>query len=209
MALKVKQNLVKENIEDENGNILGELKFNPNDSRIMTKLSKIAKNVSDAISKLNSLKADVELTNIDINNTDDFEKTSKSFDKIYNLLNIEENTIDEIINDLSDVFGKDTIEIFTGGSKDISTLMPLLDFIIPYVQEARNQKVSKYIKDENGDQEVMEQMNILTSPLPKKIKIENEIYDINYDYRSIINILLAFEDQELTYEEKIIIMLHK
>lgn len=156
MALKVKQNLVKENIEDENGNILGELKFNPNDSRIMTKLSKIAKNVSDAISKLNSLKADVELTNIDINNTDDFEKTSKSFDKIYNLLNIEENTIDEIINDLSDVFGKDTIEIFTGGSKDISTLMPLLDFIIPYVQEARNQKVSKYIKDENGDQEVME-----------------------------------------------------
>lgn len=51
-------------------------------------------------------------------------------------------------------------------------------------------------------------MNILTSPLPKKIKIENEIYDINYDYRSIINILLAFEDQELTYEEKIIIMLH-
>lgn len=156
MALKVKQNLVKENIEDENGNILGELKFNPNDSRIMTKLSKIAKNISDTISKLNSLKDDVELTDIDINNTDDFEKTSKSFDKIYNLLNIEENTIDEIVNDLSDVFGKDTIEIFTGGSKDISTLMPLLDFIIPYVQEARNQKVSKYIKNENADQEVME-----------------------------------------------------
>ena len=156
MALKVKQNLVKENIEDENGNILGELKFNSNDSRIMTKLSKIAKNISDTISKLNSLKDDVELTDIDINNTDDFEKTSKSFDKIYNLLNIEENTIDEIVNDLSDVFGKDTIEIFTGGSKDISTLMPLLDFIIPYVQEARNQKVSKYIKNENADQEVME-----------------------------------------------------
>lgn len=49
-------------------------------------------------------------------------------------------------------------------------------------------------------------MSILTSQLPKKIKVNNHIYDINYDYRSIINILLAFEDTELTYEEKLFIM---
>ena len=48
--------------------------------------------------------------------------------------------------------------------------------------------------------------NILTAPLPKRIKISNEIYDINYDYRTIINILLAFEDEDLTKEEQLYIM---
>lgn len=50
-------------------------------------------------------------------------------------------------------------------------------------------------------------MSILTAPLPTKIKVNNKIYDINYDYRTIINVLLAFEDEDLTYDEKIYIML--
>lgn len=50
-------------------------------------------------------------------------------------------------------------------------------------------------------------MNILTSELPKKIKVNENIYDINYDYKSIINILLALEDEELTNNEKIYIMI--
>lgn len=50
-------------------------------------------------------------------------------------------------------------------------------------------------------------MNILTSQLPTKIKVNDNIYNINYDYRTIINILLAFEDTDLTTEEKYYIML--
>lgn len=50
-------------------------------------------------------------------------------------------------------------------------------------------------------------MNILTSELPKKIKVNENIYDINYDYKSIINILLALEDEELTNNEKIYVMI--
>lgn len=49
-------------------------------------------------------------------------------------------------------------------------------------------------------------MNILTSPLPKKIKVNGTIYDIRYDYRTVINTLLAFEDNELSHEEKLYIM---
>lgn len=51
-------------------------------------------------------------------------------------------------------------------------------------------------------------MNILTSSLPTKIKVNENVYDINYDYRTIINIILAFEDNELTNEEKVYIMLN-
>lgn len=50
-------------------------------------------------------------------------------------------------------------------------------------------------------------MNILTDKLPKKIRVNNKIYDINYDYKTIINIILAFEDKELTNSEQIYIML--
>ena len=50
-------------------------------------------------------------------------------------------------------------------------------------------------------------MNILTDNLPSKIKINNKIYDINFDYKTIINILLAFEDTELTRSEQTYIML--
>lgn len=45
-------------------------------------------------------------------------------------------------------------------------------------------------------------MNILNSKLPTKIKVNNNIYDINYDYHTIINILEAYEDKELTQFEK-------
>lgn len=49
-------------------------------------------------------------------------------------------------------------------------------------------------------------MNILTTELPRRIKINETVYDINYDFRTVINILLAFEDSELTDEEKMYIM---
>lgn len=50
-------------------------------------------------------------------------------------------------------------------------------------------------------------MNILTDSLPKKIRLKDKLYDINYDYKTIINILIAFEDDELTKEEKAYIMI--
>jgi hypothetical protein len=48
--------------------------------------------------------------------------------------------------------------------------------------------------------------NILTTNLPKKIRINGNLYDINYDYRTVINILIAFEDENLTQYEKLYIM---
>ena len=48
-------------------------------------------------------------------------------------------------------------------------------------------------------------MDILTQDLPTKIKVNNNIYDINYDYRTIILTIQAMEDSELTDYEKMII----
>jgi len=46
-------------------------------------------------------------------------------------------------------------------------------------------------------------MNILIDELPKSLEIEGIDYPINYDYESCLNIIMAFEDEDLLYDEKI------
>lgn len=50
-------------------------------------------------------------------------------------------------------------------------------------------------------------MNILIDRLPKAIKIQDKVYSINTDFRDCLLIILAFEDNELTWLEKQAIML--
>lgn len=50
-------------------------------------------------------------------------------------------------------------------------------------------------------------MNVLIDKLPTKIKVNDNIYNINYDFRIVINIILAFEDKELTNTEQVYIMI--
>ena len=51
-------------------------------------------------------------------------------------------------------------------------------------------------------------MNPLVSKLPTKIKVDKEIININADYRNCIKIILAYEDKDLTIEEKHFVMLN-
>ncbi len=50
-------------------------------------------------------------------------------------------------------------------------------------------------------------MNPLINKFPTKIQIDDSIYDINTDFRNCIKIILAYEDDNLTIEEKTYIML--
>lgn len=50
-------------------------------------------------------------------------------------------------------------------------------------------------------------MNPLIDKFPTKIKIDDEILPINTDFRNCLKIILAFEDENLTIEEKYYIML--
>lgn len=51
-------------------------------------------------------------------------------------------------------------------------------------------------------------MNILTDELPVTVEITHTEYHINYDFRSCLRIILAFEDDSLTPQEKYIVMLN-
>jgi hypothetical protein len=50
-------------------------------------------------------------------------------------------------------------------------------------------------------------MNILTDRLPRAIRIGEKVYPVNSDFRDCLRIILAFEDNDLTWVEKQIVML--
>lgn len=146
MSLIVKNRFIKEDIIDEQGNKIGELKFNPNDSRIMNKLVKI---MNDAIIATDKLKKIGELPNLEnkkLETIEDFELAQSDIKKMCEGFSIETDLIDGIFNNLYEIFGKETIDIFTCGTQDIELVMPILEFVMPYVKQARQKNVDKYIK---------------------------------------------------------------
>jgi hypothetical protein len=50
-------------------------------------------------------------------------------------------------------------------------------------------------------------MNILTDQLPKAIRIGETVYPVNSDFRDCLRIILAFEDNDLTWVEKQLVLL--
>ena len=146
MSLIVKNKFVVEDIIDEKGMKIGELKFNPSDSRIMYKLSQIITDATNSMNKIKTIGNVADLSNKRLETIEDFENVQSDIEKICKGINIETDLIDRIFANLNEVFGKETIEIFTGGTQDIELLMPLLEFVMPYVKETRQKNVNKYIK---------------------------------------------------------------
>ena len=151
MIIKTKKEFVKENIVDENGEILGEIKFNPNDSRIMSKLSKIVIDLTSAIEKIEKLGDIPEIEEKDLQKLEDFEKSLTTFQKLAEGFSIEEDSTKGVIDDLSEIFGRENIEALTCGTYDIMLLMPLIEFITPHLKQARQKKVSKYMNLKNDE----------------------------------------------------------
>lgn len=148
MALKIKNNFVREDIVDEKGNKLGELKFNPNDSRIMKTLTDIVNYSSKAMKEVDEIKI-ADIKEEELKTVEDFEKVATTFENLDKAYDIEVSVIDRMIDGLSEIFGKDTIELFTQGTKDVECLLPIIDFIEPYVRDARKVKVNKYLENTN------------------------------------------------------------
>lgn len=148
MALTIKNRLIKEDILDENKNKIGELKFNPNDSRIMKKMSTLIKEFSVAIKAINKLDK-VEKPKSELKTLEDFENASDYFEAFDKATDLEIDVVDKLIDGLSEIFGKETIELFTQGTKDAESLLPIINFMEPYVKKNRQSQVEKYLDNKN------------------------------------------------------------
>lgn len=151
MAIQIKNSFITEDVVDENGNKIGEIRFNPSDSRIMSKLTKIVNDLNESLTKLKDLGDMPKIPKENLETIEDFEKVSGIFQTINKGFSIEESAIDGVIEDLTEVFGKETVELFTGGSKDVLSIMPLIEYVMPYVKKARETKINKYITKKSAD----------------------------------------------------------
>ena len=153
MALIIKSKFIKEDILDENKNKIGELKFNPNDSRIMKKMSTLIKEFSVAIKEINKLDK-VEKPKLELKTLEDFENAADYFEAFDKATDLEIDIVDKLIDGLSEIFGKETVELFTQGTKDAESLLPIISFMEPYVKKNRQNQVEKYLDKKSA--EVME-----------------------------------------------------
>lgn len=159
MKIIVKNKLIKEDIFDESGNKIGELVFNPNDNRIMNKLYKIVQDAQLALKRLDKLgkMPDVEkLKNTTLTSIEDFEKVSDDIDLLCKGGQIETDTIEGIFQDLYEIFGKDTINAVTQGTQDLEMIETIMEFVKPYIEQSRKEKMQKYLKKSNTEIDVLE-----------------------------------------------------
>ena len=159
MKIIVKNKLIKENIFDEDGNKIGELVINPNDNRIMNKLYKIVQDAQLALKRIDKLgkMPDVEkLKNTTLTSIEDFEKVSDDIDLLCKGGQIETDTIEGIFQDLYEIFGKDTINAVTQGTQDLEMIEPIMEFVKPYIEQSRKEKMQKYLKKSNTEIDVLE-----------------------------------------------------
>lgn len=149
MAIVVKSKFVCEDIVDKDNNVIGQIKFNPDDSNIMKTLTEILCDLNNSINKLDNYK-DLDLSQLNDNSSlEDFKNASDKIEKTKEIFTMEYNVINKSISGLKDIFGEECINCFTGGTMDIASLLPLIEFIAPYVKKSRNEKVDKYLLKNN------------------------------------------------------------
>ena len=149
MAIVVKSKFVCEDIVDKDNNVIGQIKFNPDDSNIMKTLTEILCDLNNSIKKLDNYK-DLDLSQLNDNSSlEDFKNASDKIEKTKDIFAMEYNVINKSISGLKDIFGEECINCFTGGTMDIASLLPLIEFIAPYVKKSRNEKVDKYLLKNN------------------------------------------------------------
>lgn len=140
MAIVVKSKFVCEDIVDKDNNVIGQIKFNPDDSNIMKTLTEILCDLNNSINKLDNYK-DLDLSQLNDNSSlEDFKNASDKIEKTKDIFAMEYNVINKSISGLKDIFGEECINCFTGGTMDIASLLPLIEFIVPYVKKSRNEK---------------------------------------------------------------------
>lgn len=150
MAIVAKSKNIEENIEDENGNLLGTISYDPEDIksyRILMDIVNLISDMSKNAKNLNKLKL---IGDSKISNPEDFEKYDELFKECQKDFHSIDDGIEVIKNSIDDIFGEGTSSIMMGNGHNVELLMPLLDEVMPKFKGAREKKLNSYL--DNGNQ---------------------------------------------------------
>lgn len=151
MALKINNEIIKEDIIDQKGNVIGVIQFNKNDEGIMKSLSDIIRNLTDKTNKQKAIgNVDVARLQKTLETEEDFEKSLEDLSKINQVIDLEHEAVKETIESFEKVFGKETMDVITGGCVSFNNIRPLIEFLTPYIKEARESQTNKYLSNNSN-----------------------------------------------------------
>lgn len=149
MAIVVKSKKIKEDIVDENGNILTTIAYNPEDTKSYVKFSDIIENIyklQDKIKENSPYIKEIPKRELDIKELDSYRE---SFNKMNDVLHYQEDLLAKIFEDFDFIFGENTCKKIMDGSYDIMLLMPIIEAVKPNFDKSRNKKVNKYLNEKS------------------------------------------------------------
>lgn len=146
MAIVVKSKNIVESIEDEKGNLLGKISYNPEDLKAYQKLTHIIDSINNIKNNSNNLNSLSTIKDEDIT-LDNFDEHKELFDGVKSDLDIINTEIENIKKDIDEIFGEGISNIFMGNSNDLELLMPLIDDVMPKFQANRKEQVNKYLNN--------------------------------------------------------------
>lgn len=111
MPIVAKSKKVKDNIVDENGNVLGTISYNPEDTKTYTKLSNIMQEIFQIDEKRKSIGDLKELPKERLKSLDEFEEYKETFEKMNETFNFCDEKIENIKKEIDDIFGQNTSKI--------------------------------------------------------------------------------------------------
>lgn len=155
MAIIVKSKKIKETIEDENGNILGIISYNPDDTTTYTRLTDIMNEILEMNKEMKSLENIKNIPKEAAQDINQFEQYRDSFNDFNKSLHTIENKIQNIKKSIDDIFGEGIANIIMENSNDVELLTPLIEEVLPKFKSARENKINKYIPEKNSN-DVME-----------------------------------------------------
>lgn len=156
MAIVIKSKKIKEDVVDENGNVLGSISYNPEDTTTYTKLTDIMNDllkISDEMKSLNKLE---KLPENELKDIEEFEKYRNGFNTMNEVLHKCDDRIENIKKTVDEIFGVGTCKIIMEDSNDVDMLVPLIEEVIPKFKNARKGKVDKYLSKNTIYLDVME-----------------------------------------------------
>ncbi len=157
MAIVIKNKNIQENVVDENGNLLGVISYNPDDTKSYTKFSDIINKIYKVQDKVKSLSSSIKQIPKRELSLEELDEHRGSLEKMNETFHYQEKLLEEIFTDFDFIFGEGICEKIMKGSYDIELLIPILEAVKPNFDKARNKKVGKYLpKEEIEVLDVME-----------------------------------------------------
>lgn len=152
MAIKLKSKNVSVDVENENGEVIGKVTFNPEDIGTYNALMEIGDEIYKIDDKYKGVGELKDIPEGNLTEKKDFDEVRTTLNKVIEFTSYTVERVEAIAKKIDKAFGEGTSQLILQGGHDIEGLQAFLEGITPYFKNAHDKRVNKYLKDDKeGD----------------------------------------------------------